>query len=176
MKLLNTGITDLLIVPIEEEKAGWYEVRIGQGIAPDVLVYNHGSLKFGREVVQLPKGYKYTVLGRAKELTEEQVREVIPPKDNFGYLDYCFRGVRFATSLTESFHSLLKANGILLENPLGEKPYETFNHPDWEYKRAKWEEAQSKVSNPLILKAEPLTKDIDPEIQKVIDDKFWDMI
>lgn len=150
MKLLKTGITDLLIVPLTSNAPNGFELLVDS----DKTYLNI----WGIEDVKLPAGYKYTVLGRASELTEEQCREIVEQVSSWGniyFRNYAFPN-SFSESFTadESFQSLLKSNGILLKNQL-HKPT-TDNNLIWidSVLMEQWQEAQSKVSNPLILKAE----------------------
>lgn len=173
MKLLNTGITDLLIVDVPTSATGF-------DILPDRLSFDYMEDDIRMpDYIPIPEGYKYTVLGKVSELTEEQCDLIVPKIDiddptcgfeRFMTDDEFARHdrVEACSTATESFHSLLKANGILLDNPLGKKPirttpfmndgyYSDLDRVEIDAYNAElkdWQEAQSKVSNPLIIKAE----------------------
>lgn len=156
IKLLNTGITDLLIVDDLPHGARSFDIELNEALELYQLYWlaDFMGIRDVRQCRDLPEGYKYTVLGRASELTEEQCLPLVKEPYQGCYFDYRQDFYYWKTAKESFFSCIEHMTGILLENPLGKKPYETFNHPDWEYKRAKWQEAQSKVSNPLILKAE----------------------
>jgi len=48
-------------------------------------------------------------------------------------------------------HNAMFESNVYEVNHLGEKPTETFNHPDWEYKRADWNKAQETVGKWIVL-------------------------
>lgn len=159
-KLLNTGITDLLIVDLLESA---HPINVGHNTEGYFLWYKHGHSTYQKRIpIPNPEGYKYTVLGRALDIDEELCQDILPRKSPysgliiFKYLDYESPKAFRLDTATESFHSLLKANGILLENPYGNlilKDEDAGTDLEMEvYPR--WKQAQSKVSNPLIIKAE----------------------
>lgn len=170
-KLLNTGIADLLVVPDVPEGADNIEIvkglylPLGTHFLEWWLPDTNGVVSDGGSV-ELPEGYKYTVLGRASELTEEQWEYLVSRVDDGLFIQgAAFENYHddetFFETATESGHSLLEANGILLVNPYG--PDEPKDIPDLgaftQARREKWKmwkEAQSKITNPLILKAEKI--------------------
>lgn len=156
MKLLNTGIADLLVVPDVPEGAN--QVKVNEN-----CLYYETIPAIENSVICLPSGYKYTVLGRAAELTDSDWAKIVMcanVNSELRYHNYEFQELFFSTP-SLSGHSLLKANGILLVNPYG--PDEPKDIPDLgaftQARREKWKmwkEAQSKITNPLILKAEKM--------------------
>ncbi|WP_285011224.1 hypothetical protein [Pedobacter faecalis] len=153
MKLLNTGIADLLVVEVPTNATGFE-------ILPDRLSFDcmEDDIRMP-DYIPLPSGYKYTVLGRALELTEEQVKPLFRFKDGYGmWVELPHPNNRTAYKFGKTaFVDFLKANGILLENPY-QHPiyYGTMSDELYTNMEAQYEEAQSKVSNPLILKAEKI--------------------
>lgn len=106
-----------------------------------------------------------------KEMSEEECAGLVrqyggkifdyDPKYYSSYPDYEFTNhpfeSKFFDTAIESGHSLLKSQGILLVNPhehpiyKGTMEEELFIHLESEY-----DEAQSKVKNPLVIKAEKI--------------------
>lgn len=96
------------------------------------------------------------VLGKVKNMTEEQFAEVVHYSEEFlGYIDYGGH-TDYATVETskESFESLVKSLGwYLWENPEGVS-YSKMNDSEMDYRSfLSWHEAKSKTFfNPILLK------------------------
>jgi len=165
MKHINTGKAELLLVKFPDGAKNLFMHK-------DKLFWAIDKHPWG-EFEKLPSE-TWKILGSPFELTEEQWKDIvapipveIPPGPGndfcgdcfYGYLDYELPGeyagwggdAGYCGTATESGLSLLLANNIYRENPYGEKPHETFNHPEWEYIRAKWQDAENNVGNWICL-------------------------
>ena len=113
---------NILIVPVQ---SNWSEFEINTDGILDF--WKHGHVIVGE--IDLPPG-QWRILGRAKELTEEQWTtgmsgylteydwEKIVEKVHHGYKDYEFNGEPYATAMFSGL-SLLRSHGIDPEtNPL----------------------------------------------------------
>lgn len=172
MNIISTGAADILLV--DDLPTGisflYCEIVTNQSIIPygKQLCVPDGHYKSfpNFKYIDLPKGYNYTILGRAKELTEEQLISIMPEDSTLDFDGE--KGCYTVGDITyfdpePAFKALLESQGILLENP-HEKPDEY-----WFYKRKddtqswgdfyskQWRKAQSKVKNPLVIKAEKIT-------------------
>lgn len=109
--------------------------------------------------VPMPDG-TWHYLSRLSEVTEEQCKEMVkrmPFDFSDRYLDYgkhIYSPSHFATA-KQSFLSALEAEGVMLENVLGEQPtYFTLPNSDlhsvtWEDLMIEWRQAEANVFNPL---------------------------
>jgi len=108
-----------------------------------------------RKYLKVCNGFQ--LIGLTSEVTEEQAKMMVPLiKRVYGqsYYDYTVKfkvGYGYVGTALESFKSFIKDNEIYEVNHLGEKPAETFNHPDWEYKRSDWNKAQETVGKWIVL-------------------------
>lgn len=173
MKIISTGAADILLLDLPE---GSRELKVFNDEKPYLSFFEgHTTPR-----IYLPEGYNYTILDVSDKMTEEQWQSILP---NYGgkifdydlkhynsYPDYEFANhpfeSKFFGTAIESGHSLLKSQGILLENPFGDKrPKDCFyaeNKNGYREKiydgfQKKWDEYQSKVKNPLVIKAEKIT-------------------
>lgn len=106
--------------------------------------------------IPLPPG-SWEILDFASKLTEEQCGSINPDAGKLSGF----------TTNKENFVALLKSHGIYLVNPLGETMPNTMMYHKGEEKAAeqifkavqqKWQSAEEKVFNPLILKHKNQTK------------------
>lgn len=156
MKQIQTTKATILVVDVPEGAQSLldFEIVTNQSVIPygKQLGYPDGNYKSfpNHGYVDLPAG-NWKLLGRANELTEKQLKQIFP---------------NVIVGHRQCFVELLSANGIVLSNP-----YSNFECPNqWcengyidqgynEYWRCFHcqenedleEEAQSKVTNPLIL-------------------------
>lgn len=115
---------------------------------------------------QLPAG-DWRLLGFADDLLSNQIKSIVDHvklNDGRGRVYKNYQSVKSDTTewfpgLTKSLHSLLKAKGLHVSNPLGEKPNRsdfndmTDNHyadSTYEWRLSKWHSAEL-LTNPLIL-------------------------
>lgn len=157
MEITSTGAAEILLVEVPDDGHSFEiqdnpveygkHVMMLRGIPDYACVYSP----------LLPEGYNYTILGRAKELTKLECKSIVKfvGLPWCAYKDYTTPRNWYSGPI-KSFHSLLESQGILLENPLGDqlihagRPYVT-NKEEIE-----WGQFQSKVKNPLIIKAEKI--------------------
>jgi hypothetical protein len=121
----------------------------------------------GKETIQLPEG-KWSLLGTVKEMTEEQAEMIVEEYVNqylrergiaetTKYKNYSAPTSTQFTLAKYSFLSLLRANGVVMENPLGvNRPTLILDNGAGAIKSriflSDWNEAQKQVwSNPVIL-------------------------
>lgn len=122
----------------------YYELRISLK-KTDHLIYRQGE--FYSNWIQLP--FACELLGKSTELREEQCYDIVEAWVIVeAWLSYTTLSFTFKEIIPKFMHSI----GCYSVNPFGEKPTETFNHPDWEFTRAKWEEAQANTGIWLVLK------------------------
>jgi hypothetical protein len=101
-------------------------------------------------------------LGSPSQVTEEQWKGIVDfhDKPDGYYRDYLYHTIKaphiWKTTATESGLSLLKANGVVLDNPIGTKPRwdelapSEYPHDYLEHLQ-RWQQAQEQVwSNPQI--------------------------
>jgi len=182
MKIISTGAADILLVddmPIGTSILDC-EIVTNQSVIPygKQLCIPDGHYKsfLNFKYIDLPGGYNYTVLNRVTELTEVQCKSILPDpeivaeidhvyriEDIHGYKDFTDEENAFECPI-DSFKSFLKSQGILLENPMepvweqtdaNGRPYN--KHFDYYSYVSAYNEAQSKVKNPLVIKAEKIT-------------------
>lgn len=150
MKILNTGKCEIMLVDLPERTVS-HDV-----CDAELEIIFKDEFHTLKRIVPLPEGYTYTILGRAKELTEEQLRPImrrpaIQPKygDPYEFI-----------KAKDLFSDFLKSVGVLLENPY-EEPYceqgcrcTEQQVEDCVVHLKRWKEAQQNVKNPLIIKVE----------------------
>lgn len=117
MKIINTGVADVLAIKAPPHTTGW---AIGNGV-----------IYLSSVAVKLPPG-NWEPLGI--ELTEEQCREIIP-RYNKAYPNYGNGHDGMFLTAKEAFASLMQANGCYSVNPYGEEP----NHLDYKFEKFKGE-------------------------------------
>jgi len=146
---INTGKAELLLVKLPERAKNLFMHK-------DKLFWVIDKHPWGGFEKLPSKTWK--ILGNPFDFTEEQCNEIMPLIDRVygsSYIDYgtTYKNLShgYTGSAKGSFNSLLRANNIYRENPFGEKPHETFNHPEWEYIRAKWQDAENNVGNWICL-------------------------
>lgn len=164
MKTKTIKLTDGRELYISELPEGVYNVDIVGTSDNPILSLDHviyGCNDDGNcyyDAFSLPDG-NWQLLGKLPDISEEQASTIVEyftTDEDFGkevvfrdYLEKTFHG----TAL-ESLDSLLEANGVLFENPLGEKPKQInasiggLSHKRYEYNKKKlndWEDAQEKV-------------------------------
>lgn len=138
-----------------------FEIYEKESLPTALIVYTkHEHFKPGLpQPIVIPKG-EWGIVGRAWELTEEQWKGIVAPLWN-GFYNYLLINEPVGNykrlvkeTATESGHSLLNANGIYQSNPHtkpDEDDYSFYTHVNLSVQE-EWQQAQTKVYNPLILK------------------------
>lgn len=163
MKIISTGAADILMVYDLPADAHSFEIKKTTTGKASQLYYlvNDNIHITNQRLVLLPKGYNYTILGRAGELTKLECKSIV----KFVGLPWCaykdYTTPRnWHSCPVRSFHSLLESQGILLENPY-EKPHPlqvlALGTTKYIALDNEWHEAQSKVKYPVVIKAEKIT-------------------
>lgn len=171
MKIISTGAADILLVDLID---GSHPINVGHNAEGHFLWYKNGHRTYQKRI-DIPQVwmYNYTILGRAKELTEEQCHEIVSSYVETEYPDYGspYEYVVYTDgedTAKSSFGLFLESQGILLENRYSD--FECQNQwcedgyidEGYNYKqrcnycqenRDLEEEAQYKVKNPLVIKA-----------------------
>lgn len=167
-QILNTGKCEIMLLDLPE---GFTPLAIDNFSMPKRISLLGVIHKLDKDPVKhwidLPEGYTYTILGRLKELTEKDCKELV--KECGGAYTNYDRKSRSSSDLSwdfftptakESFASLLRSVGVLLENPY-EEPYceqgcrcTEQQVEDCVVHLKRWKEAQQQVKNPLIIKVE----------------------
>lgn len=164
MEIISTGAADILLVEVPDD-AHSFEIQdnpVGygkhvmmlRGIPDYDCVYSP----------VLPEDYNYTILGRASDIDENKAKDLMPlVKRVYGasYYDYMSpdknNSFYYAMDALQSFKSFLESQGIFLENPYS-PPIERLQYGGGYAMRQaeieEYEEAQSKVKIPLVIKAE----------------------
>lgn len=162
-EILNTGIADLLVVEVPSGITGKFYIdmeRFGgvDDFSEEIVLK---SFEYAMAPIVLPYSHsKYTVLGRALDIEESVWKELIPSIDGqkisyplyFEIANHSKSKHHYSKFATASGRSFLKLHGIFIENPL-QKP--SLNNLQENLIRI-WEHMESKITNPLILKAERL--------------------
>lgn len=143
------------------------QVTITTGNAT-IVVVDFSDIKKEEDLYQFRDVYtvdEWSHLGGSKELEEEDWKGIVDQGAHSGLFSHYVAGVMppniycYKTA-TESGISLLKANGVVMENPLGEEPFYSPNMKsetpyadlyEHNHRLACWQQAQSKVwVNPQI--------------------------
>lgn len=159
MKRITTPKGEILVLKIPDEQSDDFSIERSQDD------FNQRQLQFpsgkfrgyqNYDRLNLPDG-NWSILGAVNKKREVSFdcRDIVEYRNYEGYrgtwrvcyADYTKKhplSINESTLLSynDSFISLLEANGLYIDNPMGAKPSETFNHPYWEFRRAKWEEAE----------------------------------
>lgn len=152
---IKTGKVEMLVVDLPEGKS-FSEIKICCETYYTATETTQYANSITAECIS-KSSKEWNYLGKSTELTEEDWKGIVDQKDKgYGVLvnkDYAKD--RFTHSLftaTESGLSLLKANGVVVENSLGKEPNNNCNEYTDMFtiaKRARkhqeWQEAESKV-------------------------------
>lgn len=146
-KEIKTSISTILVVDLPEGT---------EVVSTDstYISYNSKSL-FGQ--IKAPEG-RWQHLRQLTDITEEQWREIVDTSGHPFYKDFTEGGFGAVCTASESGISLLKANGVILENPEGSRPECDCNYTCGDADRYNcgmdhhlWQQAQEQVwSNPHI--------------------------
>lgn len=177
MKQITTTKATILTVDLAE---GSCAINIGYNAFGVFLWYKHGHRRYERKLdIDKPfrtKKVGWKILGMANDLTEEQWKRIVEEITIKSNIIKSFRNyerkmpqwIYACSTATESGHSLLKANGIVLSNPYpspkdkqplcrdcadedGTCPNYNGRYCNPDLRQSQYVEAQSKVTNPLIL-------------------------
>lgn len=163
-KTIVTSKVEMLVVDLPVDAKN---VRVG---AFDNIYFDSKSQGWdGYDLIETPEG-NWKHLGKATELTEEDWNGIVDynecPDPFLGKIKFYQKypdslNDNFVNTATESGLSLLKANGVVLENEFGDEPklqetvpqhmldkgYGSNDYVDQLYDGHQWQEAESKVWN-----------------------------
>lgn len=169
IKTINTGFAELVLVKLPEDSTN---IRLGNHcIGFNSKMWTSDKDSNGWCIIKLWLGAKKELeyIGIAHDLTEEAWKRIVVnheipfDKGNFCYPDYMVygsKGFKAFDTATESGLSLLRANEVYFENPLGEKPCENDydfdgiinGEYDFNYDTSKWINAQENTGKWVVLK------------------------
>lgn len=154
-KTITTGVCELFVCEVPED-SHVSQISIGSGIVETAIGHPNGAYK----PLQLPEG-NWQLIGRFPDTTDKQWGDIVDKmvfidedgefEDVVKYRSYSeipitpFGKTYSPITSSQSGHSLLQANGVYFENPLGAS-YKRMPEAGMDYRSfLRWHKAQEQV-------------------------------